>query len=126
MKRFQLMQRVNVEGLYGAVQAALPHLNGGRRPHRGRVSADLQPVLPRQDGARVSCDGAVHPQGPSHAKDLRKPHLLGRILAMLRTPAPVINGQLELDEDFLRKQAGVTDFSKSPSSLGRLPEDHAS
>lgn len=26
MKRFQLMQRVNVEGLYGAVHAALPHL----------------------------------------------------------------------------------------------------
>lgn len=26
MKRFQLMQRVNVEGLYGVVQEALPHL----------------------------------------------------------------------------------------------------
>lgn len=26
MKRFRLMQQVNVEGLYGAVQAALPHL----------------------------------------------------------------------------------------------------
>lgn len=26
MRRFQLMQRVNPEGLYGAVQAALPHL----------------------------------------------------------------------------------------------------
>ena len=25
MKRFQLMQRVNVEGLYGTIQAALPH-----------------------------------------------------------------------------------------------------
>lgn len=34
MKRFQLMQRVNIEGLYGAVQASLPHLTqsttGGR------------------------------------------------------------------------------------------------
>lgn len=34
MKRFQLMQRVNIEGLYGAVQACLPHLTksavGGR------------------------------------------------------------------------------------------------
>lgn len=34
MKRFQLMQRVNPEGLYGAVQASLPHLKkssvGGR------------------------------------------------------------------------------------------------
>lgn len=26
MKRFQLMQRVNVEGLYGTIQASLPHL----------------------------------------------------------------------------------------------------
>lgn len=50
VKRFQLMQRVNPEGLYATVQAALPHM----RPH-GRlvvVSPHLQPLLPRQDSLR--------------------------------------------------------------------------
>jgi hypothetical protein len=53
---------------------------------------------------------------------LRKPTIFSdAILAMLRTPAPVINGQLELDEDFLRKQAGVTDFSKYAVVPGSSP-----
>lgn len=32
-----------------------------------------------------------------------------------------MNGQLELDEDFLRKQAGVTDFSKYAVVPGTSP-----
>ena len=47
------------------------------------------------------------------ANDLRKPAIFSdAVLAMLRAPASVVNGQLELDEDFLRKHAGVTDFAK--------------
>lgn len=34
------------------------------------------------------------------------------VLAVLRAPAPSVNGRLELDEDYLRREAGVTDFSK--------------
>jgi NAD(P)-dependent dehydrogenase (short-subunit alcohol dehydrogenase family) len=45
MKRFQLMQRVNVEGLYGAVQAALPHFrNNG---WKGRIIVVSPPIYSR-------------------------------------------------------------------------------
>jgi NAD(P)-dependent dehydrogenase (short-subunit alcohol dehydrogenase family) len=44
MKRFQLMQRVNVEGLYGTVQAALPHL---KREKKGRIVIVSPPIYSR-------------------------------------------------------------------------------
>jgi NAD(P)-dependent dehydrogenase (short-subunit alcohol dehydrogenase family) len=37
MKRFRLMQRVNVEGLYGTVQEALPHLVKNLKERGGRL-----------------------------------------------------------------------------------------
>lgn len=40
---------------------------------------------------------------------------------MIKAPASVMNGQLELDEDFLRKQTGVTDFSKYAVVPGTSP-----
>lgn len=59
---------------------------------------------------------------PSYAKDLRKPTIFSdAILAMIRAPASAVNGQLELDEDFLRKHAGVTDFSKYSVVPGTSP-----
>ncbi|KAI1396723.1 NAD(P)-binding protein [Hypoxylon fuscum] len=45
MKRFQLMQRVNPEGLYGAVQAALPHLK--KSPSGGRIVVVSPPIYSR-------------------------------------------------------------------------------
>lgn len=45
MKRFQLMQRVNIEGLYGAVQAALPHLKASRTG--GRIIIVSPPIYSR-------------------------------------------------------------------------------
>lgn len=51
MRRFQLMQRVNVEGLYGAVQEALPHLRrggeGGRGGRGGRIVVVSPPIYSR-------------------------------------------------------------------------------
>lgn len=45
MKRFQLMQRVNPEGLYGSVQAALPHFkNNG---WKGRIVVVSPPIYSR-------------------------------------------------------------------------------
>ncbi|KAI1393736.1 short chain dehydrogenase family protein [Hypoxylon trugodes] len=45
MKRFQLMQRVNPEGLYGTVQAALPHL---KKSHSGgRIVVVSPPIYSR-------------------------------------------------------------------------------
>lgn len=45
VKRFQLMQRVNVEGLYGAVQAALPHFRANG--WKGRVIVVSPPIYSR-------------------------------------------------------------------------------
>jgi NAD(P)-dependent dehydrogenase (short-subunit alcohol dehydrogenase family) len=49
MKRFQLMQRVNIEGLYGMVQAVLPHLhrNGDGKKGAGRIVVVSPPVYSR-------------------------------------------------------------------------------
>ncbi|KAK4555066.1 hypothetical protein LTR86_007832 [Recurvomyces mirabilis] len=48
MERFQLMQRVNPEGLYGCVQACLPEFykNGGKKG-RGRIVVISPPVYSR-------------------------------------------------------------------------------
>ena len=40
---------------------------------------------------------------------------------MLRAPAEKVNGLLELDEDFLKRQCGVTDFSKYSLVEGSTP-----
>lgn len=44
-KRYQLMQRVNAEGLYGTVQAALPHLKRSRKG--GRIIVVSPPIYSR-------------------------------------------------------------------------------
>lgn len=40
---------------------------------------------------------------------------------MLRAPAEQVNGLLELDEDFLRKYCGVTDFLNYSVVEGAVP-----
>lgn len=61
-------------------------------------------------------------KNPGEARDLRKAAIFSdAILAMLRAPAPSINGRLELDEDFLRNDAGIADFSKYSVVSGSLP-----
>jgi NAD(P)-dependent dehydrogenase (short-subunit alcohol dehydrogenase family) len=45
MKRFQLMQRVNVEGLYGTIQAALPQFK--KQGWKGRVIVVSPPIYSR-------------------------------------------------------------------------------
>jgi NAD(P)-dependent dehydrogenase (short-subunit alcohol dehydrogenase family) len=44
MKRFQLMQKVNPEGLYGTIQASLPHL---KQHGRGRIIVVSPPIYSR-------------------------------------------------------------------------------
>ncbi|KAK3380214.1 hypothetical protein B0T24DRAFT_186369 [Lasiosphaeria ovina] len=176
MARFQLMQSVNVEGLYGAVQAALPHLKrssfsggggGGRivvvcppiysRFFRGKTAYAVGKVgmsvlvkglamdFERQQQQQQQGTGegglgmavtGIWPaaaiesaatkkftrQDPSYARDLRKPTIFSdAILAMLRAPAAVVNGQLELDEDFLQRHAGIRDFSRYAVVPGASP-----
>lgn len=45
MKRFQLMQRVNPEGLYGTIQAALPHFK--KNGWKGRIIVVSPPIYSR-------------------------------------------------------------------------------
>ncbi|KAL1619532.1 hypothetical protein SLS56_010076 [Neofusicoccum ribis] len=67
-----------------------------------------------QSAATVGRDAEV-------LNDLRKPTIFSdAVLAMLRAPAPEVNGCLEVDEDFLRK-TGVTDFSKYSLVPGSSP-----
>ncbi|KAJ4392029.1 hypothetical protein N0V93_005650 [Gnomoniopsis smithogilvyi] len=163
MKRFQLMQRVNIEGLYGAVQACLPHLTkstvGGRiiivsppiysRFFRGKTAYAMGKVgmsvltkglaMDFERQGRVEGSMAVTSIWPAAAiqsaatehitrtntselNDLRRPTIFSdAILAILRAPASVVNGQLLLDEDFLRHHCGVTDFSKYALVPGASP-----
>ena len=57
-------------------------------------------------------------------KDLRKPAIFSdAILGMLRAPAKKMNGLVELDEDFLRRECGYTDrdFEKYEMVPGYKP-----
>ena len=40
---------------------------------------------------------------------------------MLRAPAETVNGLLDLDEDFLRRHGGITNFSKYSLVEGATP-----
>ncbi|KAF3804064.1 Hydroxysteroid dehydrogenase-like protein 2 [Colletotrichum gloeosporioides] len=159
-KRFQLMQRVNPEGLYLTLHACLPHL---KREGAGRIVVVSPPIYSRffrgktayamgkvgmsvltkglaMDFARQGLDRmaitSIWPavaiesaatqkfqaSNPDEAKDLRKPTIFSdAVLAIVRAPASVVNGELVLDEDFLRNHAGVTDFSKYALVPGSSP-----
>ncbi|KAL7809940.1 NAD(P)-binding protein [Trichoderma gracile] len=161
LKRFQLMQRVNPEGLYAVVQAALPHLY--KAPQGGRIVVVSPPIYSRffrgkaayamgkvgmsvltkglamdfeREGRKNMAVTSIWPAvaiesaaterfttlNPSEAADLRKPTIFSdAILAILRSPAARVNGQLLLDEDFLRDECGVTDFGKYSVVPGATP-----
>ncbi|OKL56874.1 hypothetical protein UA08_07764 [Talaromyces atroroseus] len=161
VKRFQLMQRVNPEGLYASIQAALPLF--ARNAWRGRIVVVSPPIYSRffrgktayamgkvgmsvltkglamdfvrqgrKDMAITSLWPAVSIESaatedmvrndPSAQKDLRKPTIFSdAVLAVLNAPAESVNGLLDLDEDFLRRTCGVTDFSKYAVVRGSTP-----
>lgn len=59
---------------------------------------------------------------PGEAKDLRKATIFSdAVLAIIKAPPKDVNGELLLDEDFLRDYAGVTDFSKYSVVPGSVP-----
>ncbi|KAK3943049.1 putative Hydroxysteroid dehydrogenase-like protein 2 [Diplogelasinospora grovesii] len=160
MKRFQLMQRVNVEGLYATIQAALPHL---KLEKKGRIVVVSPPIYSRffrgktayamgkvamsvltkglamdfeRQGLKdmaitsiwpaVAIESAATDQftrkNPAEANDLRKPAIFSdAILEILKAPASAVNGQLLLDEDFLRDHAGIMDFAKYSVVPGMTP-----
>ncbi|KAI9756847.1 MAG: hypothetical protein M4579_003683 [Chaenotheca gracillima] len=163
MKRFQLMQRVNPEGLYGTIQSALPLF--AKNGYHGRIVVVSPPIYSRffrgkaayamgkvgmsvltkglaMDFEREGWEGmAVTSLWPATAiesaatqklrtgtgdsdgrQDLRRATIFSdAILAILKAPVKVVNGLLDLDEDFLRKHAGVSDFSKYSIVDGATP-----
>ncbi|TPX08808.1 uncharacterized protein E0L32_009748 [Thyridium curvatum] len=70
----------------------------------------------------VAIQSAATPDHPSVLPDLRKPDIFAdAILAILRASAEEVNGCLELDEDFLRRKGGVSDFSGYSVVPGATP-----
>ncbi|OAA73917.1 short chain dehydrogenase [Cordyceps fumosorosea ARSEF 2679] len=161
LKRFKLMQAVNPEGLYAAVQASLPHL---RAAPSGRVLVVSPPIYSRffrgktayamgKVGMSVLTKGLamdLRRQGldrrmaitslwpavaiesaatermtrlnPGEARDLRRPTIFSdAMLAIVKAPAAEVNGELLLDEDFLRERCGVTDFGSYSVVEGAEP-----
>lgn len=67
-------------------------------------------------GARQAIESATTAamvrRNPEEARDLRKATVFSdAVLAVLRAPPVSVNGRLLLDEDFLRSDAGITDFA---------------
>ena len=161
MKRFQLMQKINPEGLYGSIQACLPQFKANG--WNGRIIVVSPPIYSRffrgktayamgkvgmsvltkglamdferegktgmaitsiwpATGIESAATAQVTARDPAETKDLRSPKIFSdAILAMIRTPVPVVNGLLDLDEDFLRQHCGITDFSKYSLVPGANP-----
>ncbi|KAJ7219406.1 hypothetical protein GGX14DRAFT_436047 [Mycena pura] len=160
MRRFRLMQQVNVEGLYAAVQAALPYFAKGG--WRARVIVVSPPIYSRffrgktayamgKVGMSVLTKGlamdwvregrpdmaitSIWPASaiesaatnaasndPEERKDLRHPAIFSdAMLAMLAAPPVTVNGLIDTDEDFLRRHAGVTNFSRYALVPGSSP-----
>jgi hypothetical protein len=83
-----------------------------RQGHTDMAITSIWPAVAIQSGAT---------RNPALKPELRTPDIYSdAILAMLRAPADMVNGCLELDEDFLRK-TGVTDFSKYSVVPGSQP-----
>ncbi|CAM1505400.1 Fc.00g110370.m01.CDS01 [Cosmosporella sp. VM-42] len=158
LKRFQLMQRVNPEGLYATIQATLPHMQPtGRivvvsppiysRFFRGKTAYAMgkigMSVLTKglamdfeREGKKDMAITSIWPAAaiesaatqkftrddPSELADLRKATIFSdAILAILEASPSIVNGELLLDEDFLRDHSGVTDFSKYSVVPGSSP-----
>lgn len=158
IKRFQLMQRVNPEGLYATISAALPYFkksdwNGRvivisppiysrffrgktayamgkvamsvmtvglamdweRQGHTNMAITSLWPAAAIQSAATKDMDSSL-------SKDLRKAEIFSdAVLAILQLAPSRVNGKLEVDEDLLRREMGITDFSKYSIVPGSNP-----
>ena len=85
---------------------------------RGMAVTSLWPATAIESAATAQ----ITARDPDERKDLRKADIFAdAVLAVLRAPAAVVNGLLDLDEDFLRRECGVTDFAKYAVVEGARP-----
>lgn len=74
---------------------------------RGMAVTSLWPATAIESAATAE----ITKRDPDEAKDLRKPTIFSdAVLAMLKAPTGKVNGLLDLDEDFLRREEGVVEF----------------
>ncbi|KAL9074538.1 MAG: hypothetical protein Q9157_004353 [Trypethelium eluteriae] len=137
MRRFKLMQRVNAEGLYGTIQAALPHFkNNG---WKGRIIVVSPPIYSRffrgktaYAMGKVGMSVLTKGLAMDFERDGRAQMSItsiwpattifsDAIMTMLDAPPDRVNGHLELDEDFLREYSHIEDFSKYAVVAGATP-----
>lgn len=89
-----------------------------RQGRKDMAITSIWPAVSIQSAAT----GALSRAGPADPKNLRKATIFSdAILAMLNTPTEVVNGLLDLDEDFLRNYAGVENFDKYSLVEGGKP-----
>jgi len=80
-----------------------------REGKKGMSITSIWPAAAIESGAT----GQMIRNDPSTARELRKATIFSdAILAMLKAPTKDVNGELLLDEDFLRDHENVKDFSK--------------
>lgn len=84
----------------------------------GRTNMAITSIWP----AAAIESGATRDVDEDTRAELRKPTIFSdAILGMLEAKPEVVNGCLELDEDFLRDKCGVTDFTKYDLVPGKQP-----
>lgn len=156
------MQSVNADGLYAAIQHALPVFE--KQSWKGRIIVVSPPIYSRffrgktayamgkvamsvltkglaMDFERmgktemavtsiwpaVAIQSAAtetfkHGSGEERLRQLRKATIFSdAMLAIVKAPASKVNGELVLDEDFLRDVEGVADFGKYSVVPGATP-----
>lgn len=71
---------------------------------------------------RKAVESAATQNPQTNRAELRKPTIFSdAVLAIIKSPTKDVNGKCVLDEDFLRSQEGVTDFSKYALVPGSQP-----
>ncbi|MCJ1443589.1 MAG: hypothetical protein MMC23_004088 [Stictis urceolatum] len=85
---------------------------------RGMAVASLWPAASIESAATQGSTRAE----PELRRDLRRPEIFAdAVLAVLRADAGRVNGMLDTDEDFLRREEGISDFGKYAIVPGATP-----
>ena len=85
---------------------AMDFQRGGEKM-RGMAITSIWPATAIESAATAQ----ITKRDPDEARDLRKPTIFSdAVVAMLKAETGRVNGLVDLDEDFLRREGGVTEF----------------
>lgn len=89
-----------------------------RQGRREMAITSIWPAAAIQSAAT----GRSERDDPAVSGELRKPTIFSdAIIGMLQAPAEKVNGLIDTDEDFLRRECRVSDFSKYALVVGSTP-----